>query len=114
MAAQPYLVGGRGRFDTAVLEAAGAAVTVKVGGAAVWVALLRPAGPALAIKLEAGDATALPAVALAALGALGWIDGPLLAGPLLTPFVTVALRNWDGLEVGSTAAEPGWTAALRG
>ena len=61
MAAQPYLVAGRGRFDTAVLEAAGAVVTVKVGGAAVWVALLRPAGPALAIKLEAGDATALPA-----------------------------------------------------
>lgn len=114
MAAQPYLVAGRGRFDTAVLEAAGAAVTVKVGGAAVWVALLRPAGPALAIKLEAGDATALPAVALAALGALGWIDGALLAGPLLTPFVSVALRNWEGLEVGATTAEPGWTEALGG
>jgi L-asparaginase II len=114
MAAHPYLVAGRGRFDTAVLEAAGEAVTVKVGGAAVWVALLRPAGPALAIKLEAGDATALPAVALAALRSLGWVDRATLAGPLLTPFVSVALRNWEGLEVGSTTAEPGWTEALRG
>lgn len=114
MAAHPYLVAGRGRFDTAVLEAAGAEVSVKVGGAAVWVAVLRPGGPALAIKLEAGDATALPAVALAALGALGWIDQAILAGPLLAPFVRVALRNWEGLEVGSTTTEPGWTTALNG
>ncbi len=113
MAAHPYLVAGRGRFDTAVLEAAGAAVTVKIGGAAVWVAVRRPQGPALAIKLEAGDATAMPAVALAALRALGWIDEATLAGPLLTPFRRVALRNWEGLEVGATAAEPGWTDGLR-
>jgi L-asparaginase II len=113
MAAHPYLVAGRGCFDTAVLEAAGATVTVKVGGAAVWVATRRPDGPALAIKLEAGDATAMPAVALAALAALGWIDEAALAGPLLGPFRRVALRNWEGLQVGSTDPEPGWLDGLR-
>jgi L-asparaginase II len=112
MAAHPYLVAGRGRFDTAALKAAGDAVTVKVGGAAVWVAVRRPRGPAVAIKLEAGDPTALPAVASAALQALGWIDEATLAGPLLSPFRRVALRNWEGAEVGWTAAEPGWADAL--
>ncbi len=112
MAAFPYLVAGRGRFDTAVLEAAGGAVTVKVGGAAVWIAIRRPDGPVLAIKLEAGDPFAMPAVALAALTTLGWIDEAALAGPWLAPFRRVALRNWEGLEVGSSAPEAGWLDGL--
>jgi L-asparaginase II len=114
MAAHPYLVAGRGRFDTAVLEVVGDTLMVKVGGAAVWVAVRRPQGPCVAVKLEAGDATALPAVALAALQALGWIDDATLAGPLLTPFRRVALYNWEGLEVGSTVAEPTWSEGLVG
>lgn len=112
MAAHPYLVGGRGRFDTAFLEAAGGAITVKVGGAAVWVAVRRPSGPALAIKLEAGDGTALPAVALAAIGALGWVGDAALAQPALNSFRRVGLRNWTGVEVGSTDAQAGWVDGL--
>lgn len=114
MAAHPYLVAGRGRFDTAVLEAAGGTLMVKVGGAAVWVAVRRPQCTCLAIKLEAGDATALPAVALAALQALGWIDVATLEGPLLSPFRRVALHNWEGRPVGATSAEPGWCEGLAG
>lgn len=113
MAAHPHLVAGRGRFDTAVLEAAGRDLTVKVGGAAVWVACRRPGGPALALKLEAGDDTALPAIALAALGALGWIDSAALRSAPLATHVRPVLRNWAGAEVGFTAVEPGWTALLR-
>ncbi|MBJ7609739.1 MAG: asparaginase [Candidatus Dormibacteraeota bacterium] len=113
MAAHPYLVAGRDRLDTAILSVAGAGLTVKVGGAAVWVGLRRPRGPVLAIKLEAGDATALPAVALAALGALGWLDRAQLADPRLSGFVAPALVNWAGTHVGATAVEPGWTAAMR-
>jgi L-asparaginase II len=112
MAAHPHLVAGRGRFDTAVLATAGDAVTVKIGGSAVWVAVRRPGGPAMAIKLEAGDATALPAVALAALKALGWIDATAFAGSTLGPFVRPAVRNWEGTEVGSVTAEPGWLRGL--
>ena len=112
MAAHPHLVAGTGRFDTAVLAVAGDAITAKVGGAAVWVAVRRPAGPALAIKLEAGEATALPAVALAALGALGWIDEAALTSSPLRAFVSPALVNWEGDAVGSTAAEPAWIGGL--
>ena len=110
MAAHPELVAGAGRFDTAVLAALGANLTVKVGGAAVWVAVRRPAGPALALKLEAGDATTLPAVAMAALSALGWL-GEAEAG--LAAFARPALHNWEGAEVGATQAETEWTALLR-
>jgi L-asparaginase II len=114
MAAHPYLVAGRGRFDTALLALAGDRVTLKGGGAAVWVAVRRPTGPALAIKLEAGDAAALPAVALAALEALDWLAPEVVADDRLVPFRRPPLRNWAGAVVGSIEAEPGWTAALAG
>jgi L-asparaginase II len=114
MAAHPHLVAGRGRFDTALLAAAGEQITLKGGGAAVWVAVLRPLGPALAIKLEAGDAAALPATALAALGALGWLAPEVMADERLVPFRHPALRNWEGAVVGSIEPEPGWTALLAG
>ena len=110
MASHPYLVAGGGRFDTAVLEAVGGHLTVKVGGAAVWVACLRPAGPALALKLEAGDDAALPAIALAALAALGWVDEAALRSAPLATHRRSVLRNWAGAEVGVTEVEPGWTA----
>jgi L-asparaginase II len=112
MAAHPVLVGGTTSFDTAVLQAAGHALTVKVGGAAVWVACRRPAGPALAMKLEAGEGSAMPAISLAALRALGWIDDAALGLPALRAHVAPSLLNWSGAEVGLTSVEPGWAAAL--
>lgn len=114
MAAHPHLVAGRGRFDTAVLAAAGSSVTVKGGGAAVWVAVRCPAGPAVAIKLESGDATAMPVVALGALGALGWIGAEVLAGNALARFRRLAMRNWAGEVVGSVTSDPGWERVLTG
>jgi L-asparaginase II len=112
MAAHPYLVAGAGRFDTALLAAAGSSLTVKGGGAAVWVAVCRPAGPALAIKLEAGDSAAMPPVALAALAALGWIGPEVLTGPDVAPFVRPEVRNWEGAVVGAVTAEAGWARGL--
>lgn len=109
MAAHPYLVAGRGRFDTALLAAAGRDVIPKGGAAAVWVAVRRPAGPALAVKLEAGDQAAIPAVALAGLEHLGWIAGGIadLAG-----FRHPTVRNWAGTEVGAITIEPAWVECL--
>lgn len=112
MAAHPYLVAGRDRFDTAVLATCGASMTVKVGGAAVWVAVRRPAGPALAIKLEAGDSSAIPPVALASLEALGWMDSATLGTAALAPHLRPAVRNWAGDPVGHITVEPGWTGAF--
>jgi L-asparaginase II len=113
MAAHPHLVAGSARFDTALLAAAGDTLTAKIGGAAVWVAVRRPAGPALAVKLEAGEASAMPAIALAALSALGWLDEVTAASGELAPFRQPALRNWAGDEVGSITAEAAWTVPLR-
>jgi L-asparaginase II len=114
MASHPHLVAGRGRFDTALLGAAGLELTCKVGGAAVWAAVRRPGGPALALKLEAGEAAALPAVALAALDAVGWLREGSRTDATLADFARPALRNWQGSAVGFVAVEPGWAQRLAG
>ncbi len=103
MAAHPFLVAGTGRFDTALLEAAGDRVTAKIGGAAVWAAVVRPGGPGIAIKLEAGGAEAIPVVAIAVLQRLGVLDAEL--SDRLRPFATLPVRNWAGLKVGDIRAE---------
>jgi len=100
MAGHPMLVGGTGRFDTALLEAYGDVVTAKIGGAAVWVATVRPSGPGIAIKIEAGVDTAVAPVALAALQRLGAIPDPPPAS--LEAHAHPPLRNWAGDVVGET------------
>jgi L-asparaginase II len=103
MAAHPFLVAGTGRFDTALLEVAGAGVTAKIGGAAVWAAVVRPDGPGVAIKLEAGAGEAIPVVALAVLQHLDVLAAEL--PERLLPFARLTLRNWAGRDVGEVRAE---------
>jgi L-asparaginase II len=98
MAAHPFEVAGTGRFDTALLAACGDRLTAKIGGAGVWVALLRPAGPAVAVKLESGAGEAVPPVALAVLRCLGALPEPLPEA--LQPFAAPVLRNWAGAPIG--------------
>jgi L-asparaginase II len=104
MAAHPFLVAGTGRFDTALLEVAGTRLTAKIGGAAVWAAVVRPRGPGIAIKLEAGGGEAIPVVALAVLQHLGVLAADL--PDRLRPFARLTLRNWAGRDVGVIDAEP--------
>ncbi|GAC1345052.1 MAG: asparaginase [Candidatus Dormibacteria bacterium] len=99
MAAHPFLVGGSGRFDSALLAEAGTHLTAKSGGGAIWCAVLRPAGPAVALKLEAGHGEQLPPVALAVLRELG-ISAAESQG--LANFARPMLRNWVGEAVGET------------
>ncbi|MBV8194017.1 MAG: asparaginase, partial [Candidatus Dormibacteraeota bacterium] len=102
MAAHPFLVAGTGRFDTALLEAAGDTLTAKIGGAAIWVASGRNDGPAVAVKLEAGSGEAIPPVALAVLRQLELLPEELPQA--LQPFEHPVLRNWAGDAVGETRA----------
>ena len=104
MAAHPFLVAGTGRFDTALLEVAGAGLTAKIGGAAVWAAVVRPGGPGIAIKLESGGGEAIPVVAIAVLQQLGVLSSDL--PQRLRPFATLTVRNWAGRDVGEIRAEP--------
>jgi L-asparaginase II len=104
MAAHPFLVAGSGRFDTALLEVAGARLTAKIGGAAVWASVVRPGGPGVAIKLESGGGEAIPVVAIAVLQQLGVLSTNL--PERLRAFATLTMRNWAGRDVGEIRAEP--------
>lgn len=99
MSMHPFLVAGTGRFDTALLASCGAALTAKIGGAALWVAVLRDSGTAVAVKLESGAGEAIPPVAIAVLRSLGALPDPLPA-PLQSHAEPV-LRNWAGTPVGT-------------
>ncbi|MGA7987934.1 MAG: asparaginase [Candidatus Dormiibacterota bacterium] len=103
MAARPHLVAGTGRFDTALLSEVGTRLTAKIGGAAVWAAVVRPAGQAIAIKLESGAFDAIPVVAIAVLQRLGILSAEL--PDALQSFARLPLRNWAGATVGFTSAE---------
>ena len=103
MAANPHLIAGTRKFDTALLAEAGTRVTAKIGGAAVWAAVLRPGGPGIAIKLEAGAMEAMPVAATAVLQQLGVFTRELPAS--LRGFATLALHNWAGTDVGHIRAE---------
>jgi L-asparaginase II len=101
MAAQPFMVGGTGRFDTLLLGWLGASLTAKSGGAAVWVCVARGGGPAVAVKLEAGVGTSMAPVALGVLRALGLVaDAPMPAE--LEELERGLLHNWAGDTVGET------------
>ena len=110
MAAHPFLVAGTGRFDSALLGAAGSRLTAKIGGAAVWAAVVRPGGPGIAIKLESGSFEAVPVVATAVLQRLGVLDADLPEA--LQPFARLPLRNWAGTTVGETAPESAALSSL--
>jgi L-asparaginase II len=100
MAAHPHLVGGTGRFDTAVLAACGATLTCKSGGAAVWAAVARPDGVGVAVKLEAGIGPQLAPVAVAVLSQLDLLPAELPAE--LREHGEGVQRNWAGVVVGET------------
>ena len=102
MAAHPLLVGGTGRFDSALLGAAGGRLTAKSGGAACWAATARDGSLAVAVKLEAGAGAYLPPVALATLRALDMADGA--TAEALAAFARPPLTNWEGRVVGETRA----------
>ena len=103
MAAHPQMVGGTGRFDSDLLAQHGERLTAKVGGAAIWVAVLRDGTLGVAVKLEAGAGTHLPPIALAVLLQLGMIDDDL-SEPLRI-HAAGEVRNWAGEVVGGTSAQ---------
>ena len=105
MAAHPFLVAGTGRFDTALLACCGATITAKIGGAALWVAVLRDRGTAVAVKLEGGAGEAIPPVAIALLRRLGAVPDPLPEP--LERHAEPVLRNWAGTAVGRIEASVG-------
>jgi L-asparaginase II len=101
MAAEPFMVGGTGRFDTLLLDWAGDRITAKSGGAAVWACVARGGGVGVAVKLEAGIGPNMPPVAMAVLRALELLP-PSAMPEALEAHARGVLRNWAGDAVGET------------
>jgi L-asparaginase II len=101
MAAQPFMVGGSGRFDTLLLDWSGDSLTAKSGGAAVWACVACGGGPGVAVKLEAGVGGHMAPIALGVLRALGLL--PVAGMPEeLETLERGVLHNWAGEAVGET------------
>jgi L-asparaginase II len=71
MAAEPYLIAGKGRFCTRVIEALGQAALVKTGAEGVYCATLTDLGLGVAIKIDDGARRAAEAVMIRLLDKLG-------------------------------------------
>lgn len=71
MGTAPYMVAGRGRLCTNLMNLAAPAVIVKVGAEGVFCMALRERGLGVAIKVEDGSTRALPGIAASVLQQLG-------------------------------------------
>ena len=75
MAAEPYMVAGRGRICTDLMTLTGPAIVVKTGAEAVFCLALRERGLGVAIKVEDGNSRAMPVIVASLLQQLGlWDD----------------------------------------
>lgn len=95
MAAEPYLVAGRGRFDTDAMRVWPGRVIVKGGAEGVWAAGIAGTGLGLALKVEDGAKRAAE-VAIAGLLSRLMGDAASLAAWAMPP-----VKNADGHEVGA-------------
>lgn len=92
----PFMVGGTDRFDTRVMQAFGERLFCKIGAEGVYCAALPELGLGVALKIDDGAARAAEAAMAAVAQALLRTEDELLHG-----YSHLALRNWNGLDVGS-------------
>ncbi len=113
VAKSPFMVGGTRRFDTRVMRQLGARAFTKVGAEGVFCAAFPEPGYGVAIKVDDGNnaraAEVVMAAVIEACLALDDADATFMRG-----FSDLALRNWNGIEVGALRATPALRAALPG
>lgn len=107
MTAHPYLVAGKGRFDTEIMEAARGAVVVKGGAEGVHAAILPGLKLGVALKIDDGGAGRASAVAMAAL--LGHLKAVPATG-VLESWIERPVFNAAARSVGVVRAAAGWPA----
>jgi len=98
VAAHPDMVAGEGRFDTDVMTILGARAFTKAGAEGVFCAALPEEGLGLAVKADDGAGRAAQVMIAALLSRFGRFDARVKGK--LDAFVSPALKNWNGLEVG--------------
>jgi len=106
MTAQPYLVGGSGRFDTLAMEAGRGRFIVKTGAMGVYTASIPDLGLGVALKVESGDKDASETAILAILKFLGVLDPKAEAA--LAPFLSRPITTATGVEAGVTKPAEGF------
>jgi L-asparaginase II len=104
VAADPFMVGGSGRFDTRLMELLGARVFSKTGAEGVLAAALPEEGLGIAVKCHDGSARAAE-VALAALIARRLELTAAQQGRFET-LLNPKLANWNGEIVGEIRPGP--------
>jgi L-asparaginase II len=104
-AGQPYMIAGRGRFDTALIETTGGRVLVKTGAEGAYCASLPALGLGLALKIEDGAGRASAVALTAVLQRLGALEAGEVAA--LAARARPPVANWAGEEVGEIRPAPG-------
>ncbi len=98
MAAEPYMVAGRGRIDTDLMNIAGPTLVAKSGAEGVYCMALRERGLGVAIKIEDGNSRGFPVIVAAVLTGLGVLDRA--ASDRFLALQSPQLRNHTGTLVG--------------
>lgn len=106
VAAEPFMVAGTGRYDTALMKELGLGAFIKMGAEGVMVAALPDEGLGIAIKVNDG-ANRAAEVAMSALitrfGGAALLKTAAESG-VLERTVHQPLRNWEGRDVGAIRA----------
>jgi L-asparaginase II len=98
VAAEPRMIAGTGRVDSAIAQALGARCLAKTGAEGVHAAVLPELGLGLALKIDDGAGRAAEVVLLRLLARLQLLDGP--AGAALAGYAKPAVTARDGRRVG--------------
>jgi L-asparaginase II len=98
MTSHPDLVGGTGRLDTVLMEAAQGKLLSKTGAEGVYACIAPGKDLALVLKAEDGAARAAQAALYALLEKFDMADGTVLKA--IRSIAQPVLKNWRGAEVG--------------
>lgn len=96
--AEPFMVGGSGRFDTRIIERLGERVFCKVGAEGVFCAAFPKAGLGVAVKMDDGASRACEVVMAALIERFVRLDAAERG--FVHAFADQPLVNWNGLDVG--------------
>lgn len=106
MAAHPYLVAGKGWFDTALMQAAPGTVLSKGGAEGVQVAFMPHLGLGIALKIDDGARRGADVAMAAVLRHLGALDDAATAA--MGNWLEMPLKNWAGTFIGVTRPAGGF------
>jgi L-asparaginase II len=102
VAANPFMVAGTGRFDTAVMEALRERVFVKTGAEGVHCAALPELGLGIAVKCDDGGKRAAEAIMASLI--LRFLEPEGEARAVVEGYARRTLKNWNGIPVGEVRA----------